>query len=243
MSVSVLCILQARVSSSRLPGKVLMPILGEPILARQIERIRRARLVDALTVATSDEPSDDAIAELCSRLDVACFRGSLDDVLDRFYQAASGATLRAGHVMRLTGDCPLTDPALLDALVELHLEGGFDYSSNVEERTFPDGLDAEIFSHVLLERTWREATAAYDREHVTPYMRRAVPVERRGRLTDRVDRSNLRWTVDYPEDFEFARQVFEALYPGNPGFDADDVHALLHDHPEIAAVNARRVAS
>ena len=113
--MSVLCILQARVSSTRLPGKVLKPILGEPMLARQIERIARAERVDALTVATSDQASDDGVAGLCERLGVDCYRGSLDDVLDRFYQAArrSGPT----HVMRLTGDCPLTDPAILDALV------------------------------------------------------------------------------------------------------------------------------
>ena len=133
--MSVLCILQARVSSTRLPGKVLKPILGEPMLARQIERIARAERVDALTVATSDQASDDGVAGLCERLGVDCYRGSLDDVLDRFYQAAR----RSGpsHVMRLTGDCPLTDPAILDALVELHLAGDFDYSSNVEERTYP----------------------------------------------------------------------------------------------------------
>jgi spore coat polysaccharide biosynthesis protein SpsF len=239
--VSVLCILQARVSSTRLPGKVLKPILGEPMLARQIERIGRAERVDALTVATSDEASDDGVAALCERLGVACYRGSLHDVLDRFYEAAQ--TTRPSHVMRLTGDCPLTDPAILDALVELHLAGGFDYSSNVEERTYPDGLDAEIFRHDLLVRAWREATSPYDREHVTPFMRRAVPGNRRGILKDRIDRSSLRWTVDFPEDFAFVSRVFEELYSSDPRFGAEDVHRLLVAHPEIAAVNANRVAS
>ena len=239
--MNVLCILQARVSSSRLPGKVLKPILGEPMLARQIERIRRARRIDALTVATSDAPSDDGVAALCQGLGVDCYRGSLDDVLDRFYRAA--ALSHPSHVMRLTGDCPLTDPALLDALVELHLAGGYDYSSNVEERTYPDGLDAEIFTYPLLERAWREATTSFEREHVTPFMRHAVPGVRHGVLKDRVDRSDMRWTVDYPEDYEFACRVFEALYPRNPAFDAEDVHDLLLAHPEIAAVNARRAAS
>ena len=172
-TMSVLCILQARVSSTRLPGKVLKPILGEPMLARQIERIARAERVDALTVATSDEPSDDGVAGLCERLGVDCYRGSLDDVLDRFYQAAQ----RSGpsHVMRLTGDCPLTDPAILDALVELHLAGDFDYSSNVEVRTYPVGLDAEIFRYELLVRAWRNATSPYEREHVTPFMQEGGP--------------------------------------------------------------------
>jgi spore coat polysaccharide biosynthesis protein SpsF len=239
--VSVLCILQARVSSTRLPGKVLKPILGEPMLARQIERIGRAGRVDALTVATSAQSSDDAVAALCDQLGVDCYRGSLDDVLDRFYEAARRS--EPSHVMRLTGDCPLTDAAILDALVELHLAGAFDYSSNVEVRTYPVGLDAEIFRHDLLVRAWREATSPYEREHVTPFMRQAAPGSRHGVLKDRIDRSNQRWTVDYPEDFDFARRVFEELYPNDPGFGADDVHRLLLDHPEIAALNANRVSS
>jgi spore coat polysaccharide biosynthesis protein SpsF len=238
--MSVLCILQARASSTRLPGKVLKPILGEPMLARQIERVARAVRVDELTVATSDQATDDGVAGLCERLGVACHRGSLEDVLDRFYQAAQGSDL--SHVMRLTGDCPLTDPAILDALVELHLAGGFEYSSNVEERTYPDGLDAEIFHHDLLARAWREAISPYEREHVTPFMRRAEPGGRRGILKDRIDRSSLRWTVDFPEDYAFACRVFEELYPGDPAFGAEDVHRLLLAHPEIAALNADRVA-
>jgi spore coat polysaccharide biosynthesis protein SpsF len=239
--VNVLCILQARVSSTRLPGKVLKPILGEPMLAHQIERIGRAGRVDALTVATSDQPTDDAVAGLCERLGVDCYRGSLDDVLDRFYRAAQ--RFEPSHVMRLTGDCPLTDPAILDALVELHLAGDFDYSSNVEERTYPVGLDAEIFRHAVLVRTWRDARSPYEREHVTPFMRQAALGSRHGVLKDRIDRSNQRWTVDYPEDFDFARRVFEELYPNDPGFRADDVHQLLLDHPEIAALNADRASA
>jgi spore coat polysaccharide biosynthesis protein SpsF len=238
--MNVLCILQARVSSTRLPGKVLKPILGEPMLARQIERIARAARVDALTVATSDQASDDGVAALCERLGVDCYRGSLDDVLDRFHEAAQRS--EPDHVMRLTGDCPLTDPAILDALVELHLAGGFDYSSNVEERTYPDGLDAEVFGYDLLVRAWREATTPYEREHVTPFMRQAVPGSRRGSLTDWVDRSDLRWTVDFPEDFAFVSRVFEELYPSNRGFGAEDIHRLMLAHPEIAALNANRVA-
>jgi len=237
-TVNVLCILQARVSSSRLPGKVLLPILGEPMLARQIERIRRAARIDALVVATSDRPSDDGIDAVCDRLGIERYRGSLDDVLDRFYQAAGRYGPR--HVMRLTGDCPLTDPSLLDALVDLHLAGGYEYSSNVIERTFPRGLDAELFSMGLLERAWREATTPYEREHVTPFMYQTGPAIPRGSLEDTVDRSGMRWTVDYAEDYAFVCRVFEALYPRNASFGADDVHALLRAHPEIAAINAGR---
>ena len=238
--MTVLCVVQARMSSVRLQGKVLKPILGEPMLARQVERIRRAERIDALTVATSDQPSDDAVAALCERIGVDCYRGSLDDVLDRFHRAA--ARTRPEHVMRLTGDCPLTDPALLDQLVELHRSGGFDYSSNTLRRTYPDGLDAEIFTYGLLERTWREAGSPRDREHVTPYMYEGERELRRGSLEDAVDRSAMRWTVDHPEDYEFVRRVFEALYPEDPAFDAESVHRLLAIHPEIAAVNASPAA-
>jgi spore coat polysaccharide biosynthesis protein SpsF len=238
--MNVQCVLQARVSSTRLPGKVLKPILGEPMLARQIERIQRAGRIDGLTVATSDQPADDAIAKLCASLDVDCHRGSLGDVLDRFYRAAEPH--RPRHVMRLTGDCPLTDPTVLDALIDLHVAGGFDYSSNVVRRTYPDGLDAEIFTFALLERAWREARSSREREHVTPFMYETGPDLRRGSLEDDTDRSAMRWTVDYPEDYDFACRVFEALYPGNPAFGAEDVHRLLAAHPEIAAVNAHPVA-
>ncbi len=234
--MSVLCVLQARVSSSRLPGKVLMPLVGEPMLARQLERIRRAKRLDALTVATSDQPSDDGISALCANLGVDCFRGDLDDVLDRFYRAA--VPYRPDHVVRLTGDCPLTDPALLDALVDLHTSGGYDYSSNVHPRTYPDGLDAEIFTFDLLEWAWREATSPAERSHVTPFMYESATGIRQGSQQDGEDRAHLRWTVDYREDYEFVRRVFEALYVRNPAFDTDDVYELLRSHPEIAAVNA-----
>jgi spore coat polysaccharide biosynthesis protein SpsF len=237
--MKVLCILQARISSTRLPGKVMQPILGEPMLARQIERIKRADRIDRLIVATSHEPGDDAIQELCTTLGVDCYRGSLADVLDRFYRAAE--QYRPGHVMRLTGDCPLTDPTMLDALIELHLDGGYDYSSNVIRLTYPDGLDAEVFTYALLERAWREARLPHEREHVTPFMRQTRPDIRCGSLEDETDRSAMRWTVDYPEDYDFVRRVFAALYPVNPVFGANDVYRLLEAHPEIAALNAHRV--
>lgn len=234
--VNVLCILQARVSSTRLPGKVLKPILGRPMIAHQIERIRRARHIDHLIVATSLDDTDQPIADMCDALGVACRRGSLVDVLDRYYQAARPD--EPDHVVRVTGDCPLTDPHILDRLVELHLAEGSDYSSNVHERTFPDGLDAEIFTYELLERSWRETRTPFEREHVTPYMYRTGPRFRRSALRNQVDRSAMRWTVDYPEDLEFVRRVFEALYPNNPAFSAEDVYLLLDQHPEIATISA-----
>ena len=242
MSDVVQCILQARVSSTRLPGKVLRPILGEPMLARQVERIRRARRLDLLTIATSDEPGDDAVAALCESIDVACHRGSLTDVLGQFRGAVLAAEISPDHVMRLTGDCPLTDPAVLDDLVALHLDGGFDYSSNVHPRTFPHGLDAEIFTTSLLDRAWREARTPHEREHVTPFMSASGTAIRRGVLISPVDRSAMRMTVDHPEDFDLVNGVYEALYPANPAFTTEDVVRLLADRPDIAGLNAHHAS-
>lgn len=233
----VLCVLQARMSSSRLPGKVLKPILGKPMLVQQVERIRRARKLDSLVVATSDEASDAPLAEACARAGIECFRGSLNDVLDRFYQAAR--TRQPAQVMRLTGDCPLTDPALLDRVIAQHLAEANDYTSNVHDRSYPDGLDVELFRFDVLEAAWNSARTPFEREHVTPWMYRTGPELKRGAVKDEVDRSKWRWTVDYPEDFAFVTAVFEALYDDKPAFGMADIIALLEDRPELVDINAK----
>jgi spore coat polysaccharide biosynthesis protein SpsF len=238
MSAAVLCIVQARMSSVRLPGKVLRPILGRPMLAWQIARIQRATSIDALCVATSTEDADSAIAEQCAAMRVDCYRGSLDDVLDRYYQASQRYDV--AHVMRLTADCPLVEPSVLDLIVDKHLREGNDYTSNVQERTYPDGLDAELFTAAALQRAWREAKSPSEREHVTPYLYRTGPPFKRGAVKDETNRSHLRWTVDYPEDFEFVSRVFEALAPAKPDFDMRDVLALLSRRPELNLINAMR---
>lgn len=231
----ILGILQARTSSTRLPGKVLAPILGKPMLERQIERLRRSREIDRLIVATSVDPSDDPLVELCMRLDLDCQRGSLEDVLDRFYQAAK--LYRPAHVVRLTGDCPLADPALIDALIRFHLDAGADYASNCHEPSLPDGLDAEVMRFEALAAAWREAYLASEREHVTPFIRKH-PERFRIRLwRNPVDLSHHRWTVDEPQDLQFVREVYTALYPRNPAFGMQDVLDLLERQPALAAIN------
>lgn len=233
----VLAILQARMSSTRLPGKVLAPLLGRPMLARQMERLARCESLGLLVVATSDRPEDLPIVELCAAQGAACFRGSLDDVLDRFYQCARECS--AGHVVRLTGDCPLTDPEMIDALVRFYLENDFDYASNCRPPTLPDGLDAEVFTFAALEAAWREAADPFEREHVVPYIIRRPERFGLANWTWPRDLSGLRWTVDEPEDLDFVRRVYEALYPGNPAFGFRDVLALLRERPELADMNAR----
>jgi glutamate-1-semialdehyde 2,1-aminomutase len=230
-------VLQARFSSSRLPGKVLLPLQGRPMLARQLERLRRSRRVDALVVATSDRPDDDELAALCAEEGVACFRGSLDDVLDRFYRAAD--QYKPAAVVRLTGDCPLADPAVIDACIDFFRAGGYDYASNSVEPTFPDGLDVEVMRFDCLERAWREAAVPSEREHVTPFIHTRPDRFRIGSFRNKRDLSSMRWTVDEPDDLEFVRAVYAALYPENSAFATGDVLALLERRPELAAINDR----
>jgi spore coat polysaccharide biosynthesis protein SpsF len=229
----ILAILQARVSSSRLPRKVLKPILGRPMLLHQLDRVRRARMLDAIVVATSTDPSDDVIEELCVIARIGCFRGSLTDVLDRFYHAA--LPYRPDYVVRLTGDCPLADPDLIDRVVSICLEEALDYSG--AEASFPDGLDVEVMRFAVLEEAWEEATRPSDREHVTQFINRQRDRYRVRGVANDVDLSHLRWTVDEPADFELITRIYEALYPANPAFGTQDILDLLARRPELATLN------
>jgi spore coat polysaccharide biosynthesis protein SpsF len=233
----ILAILQARVSSSRLPGKVLKPILGMPMLLRQTERLQRVRKIDRLLVATSTESSDDAIQVLCDEHGIACVRGRLNDVLDRFYQASQA--FRPDHIVRLTADCPLTDPVLIDEVIDFYLKGNFDYASNSVKATYPDGLDMEIFRFSCLESAWREADMPSQREHVTSFIYQHPQRFNLGQYESDVDLSHLRWTVDEPKDFELVSMIYEALYQENPNFSTQDILRLLDLHPEWAHWNTQ----
>ncbi len=233
----VVGILQARMSSTRLPGKVMKPILGQPMLARQLERLLRCRALDQLQVATSDDASDDPIEQLCLSIGVVCFRGQLNDVLDRFYHCARGAG--ADHVVRLTGDCPLTDPALIAELVDFYLARGVDYASNCRPPSLPDGLDAEIFTFKALAEAWSEASDPHAREHVVPFIVRQPNRFSAANWSYSEDLSSLRWTVDEPEDLAFVTKIYEHLYPAKAGFGMGDVLALLRRQPELTGMNSR----
>ncbi len=234
--MNLVAILQARCSSSRLPGKVLWPVLGIPMLLRQIERVRRARLLDTLLVATSIDGTDDPLAEVCAQNGISCFRGSLDDVLDRFFQAAR--SMDATDVVRLTGDCPLADPEVIDRVIREYLDAGVDYASSALEPTFPDGLDVEVFRFAALECAWQEAALVSEREHVTPFIYKHPERFRLLKVCNSENLSHLRWTVDNPEDFEFVSRIYEALYPGKPDFTTADILAYLRQHPGLGSVNA-----
>jgi spore coat polysaccharide biosynthesis protein SpsF (cytidylyltransferase family) len=232
----ILALLQARTSSLRLPAKVLQPILGRPMLARQIERLQRCRGFGALAVATSTDPADDAIERIAHACQVKSHRGSRDDVLDRFYQAA--LLYRPSYVVRLTGDCPLADWEVIDRVVAFTVNGGFEYGSNTLKPTWPDGLDVEVIAFSALETAWREAVSQSDREHVGPFITRAPQRFRLANLENDRDLSTFRWTVDEPRDLMFVRRIYEALYPDKPAFTTADILAFLATHPEVGAINA-----
>ena len=235
--MTVLAIIQARMSSTRLPGKVLKPIIGRPMLELQLERLKRARLIDTLIVATSDQPDDDPIVTLCEQQSIGIFRGSLSDVLGRYHGALS-AFGPANHVVRLTADCPLADPDVIDGCIAQHLADGADYTSNGVERTFPRGLDVEVMTAATLERAHREATALDEREHVTMHIYRNSQTFQLSHFVQDRKLGSLRWTVDTPGDLEMVRAVYLALYAGKPDFRQADILRLLLAHPEIAVINA-----
>jgi spore coat polysaccharide biosynthesis protein SpsF len=233
----ILAILQARMSSTRLPGKVLRPILGRPMLSWQIDRIRRSKTIGRLVVATSREASDDQIQAFCESNEVLCYRGELHDVLSRFRGAAE-AFGPAKHVVRLTGDCPLIDWTIIDAAVDLQRRSGSDIAGNAIVRTYPDGLDAEVVLRDALDRAHHEATEPGHREHVTQYIYQHPERFRLAHLTQVPDLGLLRWTVDTPADFEMVEQVFAGLAHRHNGFLQQDVLEFLEQHPEIVAINA-----
>lgn len=222
--------------STRLPGKALLDIGGMSMLARVVDRARRARTIDRVIVATTTKPQDDPLAAHARELSVDVYRGDEDDVLDRYYQAAAHHALDI--VVRITSDCPLLDPDLTDDVVRplLGPGSGADYSANTLHRTYPRGLDVEAVPFVTLARVWREATSFHERAHVFPYIYEHPDRFSVVGTADTVDRSHMRWTVDTADDLAFVRAVCRAL--GTLEFTWRDVLAVLEAQPELLRINA-----
>jgi len=234
--MKVVAIIQARLGSTRLPGKVLVLLAGEPALARVVRRLARARTLDEIVVATTTRPADDEIESFCDERGWLCSRGSEDDVLDRYYQAAIAR--EADVVVRITSDCPLIEPIVVDRVVGEFLARypEIDYVSNVApQRTYPRGLDTEAVSMEALRRVWAEIRDAEYREHVTLYIRRHAETFRIHNVTNETDLSGMRWTVDTPEDLAFVRRIYDHF--GNDTFSWQDVLAALEQHPEWLDIN------
>lgn len=234
--MTTLAVLQARMSSTRLPGKVMLPLLGEPMLVRQLERIRRADRIDGVVIATSTDASDDVIAQVARSQGTGLVRGPLDDVLQRFVMAIE--EFSPDIVVRLTADCPLASPTVIDAVIEHFGSSQADYCSNTLTPTFPDGLDAEVVSARVLLDVAGLSTDPAEREHVTLGVYRRADRYRLASYTGARDLSSLRWTVDTQADYEFVRAVYEELYPVDPSFDIDDILALLDRRPELRRTTA-----
>lgn len=231
-----IAVLQARMSSSRLPGKVLAPILGKPMITRIIDRINRSRSIDTLVVVTSTDSSDDPLVDALLGHGALVRRGPLDDVLARFEMVRHefDPTL----IVRLTGDNALTDPDVIDQVVSAHEDGAFDYTSNTIVRTFPHGLDVECFAPEAFVRLQSFDLSPAEREHVTLGLYTRPDLFTIGSVTQQQDQSHLRWTVDYPEDLEFARKVYEELFVHNPGFSTADVLELVRAKPKMMRTSA-----
>ena len=234
--MKTVAIVQARMGSTRLPGKVLQDLAGEPILARVVNRTCRAKTLQEVVIATTTNTVDDVIVKLCEARGWSWFRGSEEDVLDRYYHAAK--KYQADFIVRITSDCPLIDPEVIDHVVQEFLERQpeVDYASNTwPRRTFPRGLDTEVMRMDVLERAWREDRNPAWREHVTPYIYRNPDRFRIHNVVSPVDYSAMRWTVDTQEDLAFVRKIYD--YFGHDRFSWREVLKVLEEHPEWVEIN------
>ncbi len=235
MELEVTAIIQARMTSNRLPGKVLMEVMGRPLLSFQVERLRFSKMIDNIIIATTTNKEDDPIMELAQKEGIKVYRGSEDDVLDRYYQTA--IEYGAEHIMRLTGDCPLIAPDICDSIADAYFENGADYIRTGE--TFAEGLDCGIISFQALSNAWHEAKLKYEREHVTLYIRNHPEKFRNVTIENETDDSNYRITVDEKEDFLVVKTILENLYKGTDRyFTIEEIKSFLDKHHEIYKLNA-----
>jgi len=238
----VVIVVQARMSSSRLPGKILKPILGKSLLSRMVERVQMISHEATIVIATSDAEEDDVVETEAVAMGVRCYRGSLNNCLDRHYQA--GKKYGADAVIKIPSDCPLIDPRIIDQVLDFYFahEGEYDFVNNLHPATWPDGNDVEIMTMACIEKAWKEASRPLELEHTTPYIWENPDKFRIANITwpSGKDYSmSHRFTIDYQEDYEFIKRVFKELYPQKPDFSCDDILDLLDEQPEIYQINAK----
>ncbi len=234
--MNVVAIVQARVGSTRLPGKVLMEIEAKPMLWHVINRLRYCKLLNEIVIATSINKNDDLIEKFCNDNNVICFRGSENDVLSRYYEAAKRQ--KANTIVRITSDCPLIDPRIVDLVVDNHKKFSADYSSNIFKRTYPRGLDTEVFNFDTLEKIHKRADKAYQREHVTAFIHEYPELFKLYTVENDQDLSCLRLTVDEEEDLKLIREIYKKLNSKSVFF-MEDIIKILNDEPSLARINER----
>lgn len=234
MPKRVEAIIQARMGSTRLPGKVMMDLCGKPVLWHVLERVKQATLIDDIVVATSSEQADDRIDNFCRINGINCFRGEESDVLSRYYYAAK--QYPADAIVRITADCPLIDPYVIDTVIACFRDSSCEYAANFgEERTYPRGLDCEVFRASLLKRAFHEATEEYEREHVTPFM--YWKQDNIAHVARQQDDSSMRWTLDTKEDFQLIEEIYRQFYHGKHDFYTEEILAFLKENPAICKLN------
>ena len=239
--MNIAVIIQARMGSTRLPGKIMKKILGKTVLVHDLDRIKEMKTINKIVVATTDLEKDAIIVKTVKgyNKNIGIFRGSESDVLDRYYKAAK--EYNADVIVRITSDCPLIDPKISDLVVEAFLKNESDYCCNNMPRTYPHGLDTEAFSFEALERAWKEAHTPYEREHVTPYIIENPDKFKIINVKKDVDLSHLRWTLDYSEDFEFITEIYKRLYPKKRIFYMADILDVLNREPWLIEINKRYI--
>ncbi len=236
--MTVLAIIQARMGSTRLPGKILKKVNGKALLAYQLERVSQSKCIDKIVIATTINQKDEPIVEFCEQYGVDYYRGPENDVLARYYEAAE--QFEGDIIVRLTSDCPIIDPIVMDETICYYIDHAseFDYVSNTIERMYPRGLDTEVFSSEALEKSYKEAMLERDREHVTAYMYTNPQIFRIGSISNPQDLGNHRWTVDTVEDFQLVELILSNLYSENELFNMRDVIDLLDNHPDWVQLNS-----
>tara|TARA_B100000787_G_C16164879_1_gene283349 strand:+ start:685 stop:1440 length:756 start_codon:yes stop_codon:yes gene_type:complete len=235
--MKVVAIIQARMSSSRLPGKVLMPLSNKPVLEHVVERLSYCKLIEKIVVATSTNTEDNQIFDYCTNNNIECYRGSLKDVLDRYYQAAK--IHHADPIVRITADCPVIDPLVVDAVITGYLSGGYDLYGLGGD--FPDGLDCTVFSFSAIEKAWKQSTLKSEREHVGPYIENNPHIFKNGSIKLFRGLSYLRWTLDEPNDYELLSIIFSKLYRDDSPFLTHEILQLIQNNPELSAINEQIV--
>jgi len=240
VSGDLVTVIQARTGSSRLPGKVLLPLGRSTVLERMLERVTAARLVGTVVIATTTEPADEEIVALAGRAGVPCFQGHPTDLLDRHYAVARA--LGARHVVKIPSDCPLIDPAVIDRVLGYYLAHALDYVSNLHPATYPDGFDVEVMGIDALATAWEEARRPFEREHTTPFLWNQPERFRIGNVTWETGEHcamSHRVVLDFVEDYEVIRRVDDCLGDLRPRYTVRDVRRFLDLHPEVAALNDR----
>ena len=234
------CIIQARMESERFPGKVMKKVDGKkPSLFFTVSQLKNSKYINKIVIATSTKKSDDAIQKLSQEIGIECFRGSFEDVLDRYYICSKNFQFK--NIIRITGDCPLIDPKIVDDFIKKFQTNNYDYIHNFDPRTFPDGMDIEIFTHIALKKAWKKAKLASEREHVTAYFRNNSDKFKIKNIKNRNNFSKYRITLDYKEDLKLIKNIIKGI-PERPIFMKDIIY-FLEKNPDFLKINQKYEAN